>query len=123
MSGWRDHAACLGHNPEDFFPANSESAVYAKGICQTCPVLNECLDFALKVRAPTGVFGATTVKDRRKLGVTPSLGSPAAELLASERDAAVRVLSRAGWTDDDIGRRFGLSGSGICAIRARASAS
>ncbi|MGH9005549.1 MAG: WhiB family transcriptional regulator, partial [Acidimicrobiia bacterium] len=36
-SHWAD-AACLGTNPELFYPARGESTAAAKAVCSTCPV-------------------------------------------------------------------------------------
>ena len=39
----------------------------AKAICATCPVQQECLDFALKTRQEFGIWGGTTEDERRAL--------------------------------------------------------
>ncbi len=56
---WRDRAACTGHSRDAFYPNDSDHAgiVRAKRICRTCPVVAECLDFALASREPWGVWG------------------------------------------------------------------
>jgi len=46
---WRSRAACLGADPELFFPAAEGGPVYdaqvaaAKAMCARCPVTAECL--------------------------------------------------------------------------------
>ena len=39
----------------------------AKVICARCPVRGECLDFALRVREPHGIWGGFTEIERRAL--------------------------------------------------------
>lgn len=39
---WMDAAACLGHDPEDWFPADRRTAARAAGICHGCPVIADC---------------------------------------------------------------------------------
>lgn len=48
MSGWRDRAACVGCDPEIFFPSpNNMTAVrQAQAICGVCPVIEQCGRFA-----------------------------------------------------------------------------
>lgn len=47
MRPWEKDAACAETDPEAFFPDVGESTKYAKAICQSCPVRQECLDDAL----------------------------------------------------------------------------
>jgi WhiB family redox-sensing transcriptional regulator len=39
----------------------------AKRICLDCPVLDDCLEFALRVREPHGIWGGLTEAERRRL--------------------------------------------------------
>lgn len=39
----------------------------AKAICQVCPVEKDCVDYALDIREPYGIWGGTTESDRRAL--------------------------------------------------------
>lgn len=59
---------CQDVDPELFFP--NEEGVYedlqrAKDICKGCPLNLNCLQYALKHPELEGVWGATTLKDRR----------------------------------------------------------
>lgn len=61
---------CKDADPELFFP--DDNGVYidlvkAKSICNSCPLLVDCLSYALKHPELEGVWGATTVKDRKQL--------------------------------------------------------
>ena len=39
----------------------------AKRVCAACPVRRECLDFALRLREPFGIWGGLTESERRRL--------------------------------------------------------
>ena len=39
----------------------------AKAICRECPVQPECLDYALGIREPHGIWGGLTEAERRLL--------------------------------------------------------
>jgi WhiB family transcriptional regulator, redox-sensing transcriptional regulator len=39
----------------------------AKQICAQCAVQRDCLDFALRVREPHGIWGGLTESERRRL--------------------------------------------------------
>ncbi len=39
----------------------------AKAICSVCPVRVQCLDFAVEIREPYGIWGGLTEADRRQL--------------------------------------------------------
>lgn len=69
---WRDRAACRGEDPELFFPVGRDDVDRpeidaAKEICDRCPVLDECLDYALQTRQPEGIWGGLTSTGRRAL--------------------------------------------------------
>lgn len=56
MTGWRDRAACLGHDPDIWFPDRGDSAALdrAVSICRGCPVVVECGRFADEHRRVNG---------------------------------------------------------------------
>jgi WhiB family transcriptional regulator, redox-sensing transcriptional regulator len=69
---WRRHAACLDEDPELFFPVGStgralEQIAQAKEVCQDCPVLSECLEWALETNQDAGVWGGMCEDERRAL--------------------------------------------------------
>jgi WhiB family redox-sensing transcriptional regulator len=56
--------------PPPHFERKSERAERerrAKEICATCPVIEECLDYALTIREPHGVWGGLNESERRVL--------------------------------------------------------
>jgi WhiB family redox-sensing transcriptional regulator len=71
-SNWRQSSACLGEDPELFFPIGTSGpalrqAEEAKNICRQCPVVAQCLTWALETGVDHGVWGAQTEDERRAL--------------------------------------------------------
>ena len=69
---WRDSAACLGLDPELFFPVGTSGpalrrADLAKAVCAVCDVQEACLAWALATRQDYGVWGGLTEDERRAL--------------------------------------------------------
>jgi WhiB family redox-sensing transcriptional regulator len=50
-----------------FFIDRGASAQPAKRICAACPVINECLDYALRTSAREGIWGGLSERERRKV--------------------------------------------------------
>jgi WhiB family redox-sensing transcriptional regulator len=76
--GWQQAAACKDTpDPEVFFPGKGEDAEAAKRVCAGCPVLGECLDFALATMRVAdrdhGVYGGLTPAERSRLRGGPVL--------------------------------------------------
>lgn len=71
--GWMDDARCRGMSVRLFFPEDSRVedelsvVVNAKRICRRCEVRGECLGYALRLGVAFGVWGGTTVSERRKI--------------------------------------------------------
>lgn len=68
---WQVKAACRGLSTNLFFKADDEPRsrksgreAQAKAVCFTCPVVAECLNWALTVGETEGVWGATTADER-----------------------------------------------------------
>lgn len=71
---WRARAACRegqGVDPEIFFPLGdmwrAGEDAQAKAVCKRCPVVAECLDWALETGEPWGVAGGLTEVERQVL--------------------------------------------------------
>jgi WhiB family redox-sensing transcriptional regulator len=69
---WRHRAACRDEDPELFFPiGNTGPALLqteeAKQVCRRCPVIGECLNFALSSSQDHGVWGGLSEDERRAL--------------------------------------------------------
>jgi WhiB family redox-sensing transcriptional regulator len=71
---WRDRASCRTSDPEIFFPISTkpEFALEALRVCATCPVREECLDWALEHRVSDGIWGGLTEDGRRMLRLETS---------------------------------------------------
>jgi len=64
---WAVFAACRDADSDLFFPATKAMERQALGVCETCPVVDDCLAFALDTRERFGVWGATTEQQRKRL--------------------------------------------------------
>lgn len=71
---WRDQAACAESpgGARRFFPVGvtGSAAVQiedAKAVCGACPVVKQCLDFAITTNQEYGVWGGTSEEERRAL--------------------------------------------------------
>jgi len=69
---WHDNAACRELDPDAFFIEHLKDDRYiralarAKAVCRTCPVREECLDFAVRNNEPAGVWGGLSPRERRR---------------------------------------------------------
>jgi WhiB family redox-sensing transcriptional regulator len=71
---WEARAACRGMPVETFVIKRGEPTAAAKAVCARCPVVGECLDYALADSSLSGVWGGTSTHERtalRKLGPAP----------------------------------------------------
>lgn len=69
---WTERALCVGEDPETFFPVSEagqglEQVARAKAICRCCPVVRECLTYALDTGESAGIWGGATPEERRLL--------------------------------------------------------
>lgn len=69
---WQEKSACRGMDIEIFFlPYNARNeekralTEKAKKICQTCPVISDCLDYALDIEEEYGVYGGLSADERK----------------------------------------------------------
>ena len=67
--GWMDRASCKEIDGDLWFAEGTNFIVtkIAKKICGTCPVVDQCLQYALENRIDYGVWGALTIQERRSL--------------------------------------------------------
>lgn len=71
VDDWQAKGACLGMDPDVFYPERGQSSRPAKRVCLDCPVWEQCLTFAM--RDKHGVWGGLSERQRRSLRrVTPS---------------------------------------------------
>lgn len=72
-TGWQAKAACRGPQAAVFFPPPQferkadrlERERRAKAICAECVVRSECLDYALQINEPHGIWGGLNEHERR----------------------------------------------------------
>ena len=68
---------CRGNHSYLFFPPSTverkeerdRREVKAKAICDACPVEADCLEFALEIKEPYGIWGGLTETERRQVVV------------------------------------------------------
>ena len=59
--------SCRLHPPATFFPSDGVGVDRARKICRGCPVLNQCLEYALEARIDHGVWGGCSERERRRI--------------------------------------------------------
>lgn len=65
-TAWMDWAICPETDPWLFFPGNGPAPKAARLLCADCPVIGECLEYALE-HDLEGVWGGTTEQERRRI--------------------------------------------------------
>lgn len=71
---WQPVALCRGNHSHLFFPPSTAERkdererreLRAKSICQVCPVQADCLEYAVTIREPYGIWGGLTEAERRQ---------------------------------------------------------
>jgi WhiB family transcriptional regulator, redox-sensing transcriptional regulator len=71
---WQVHAACRGQDTSEFYhpenergPSRARREMRAKAVCAQCPVVSNCLRWALAAREPYGVWGGLSTEERESL--------------------------------------------------------
>ncbi len=64
LLGLRLKGACVGKNPDLWFPEKGTSGSEAVAICAACPVRSDCLEYGKD--ETFGIWGGTTPADRRR---------------------------------------------------------
>lgn len=69
---WMMQGDCRAEEPELFFPlgdglAAQQQTTEAKTVCGYCPVISECLEWALDSGQDHGIWGGKTEDERRVL--------------------------------------------------------
>lgn len=70
---WQEKAACRGPQAAVFFPPpqferkdeREEREARAKAICGQCSVRRACLEFAIRIREPHGIWGGLNELERK----------------------------------------------------------
>lgn len=75
---WMSEAVCASVDPELWFPPKSGSSAPAKRICNgfrgspPCPVMAECLSYALDHDERFGVWGGKSERERNRMRLARS---------------------------------------------------
>ncbi len=64
---WKADAACRDLDTNLFFPDSESDSGPALEVCASCPVRQQCLDFALLTRQNDGVWGGHTETERKRI--------------------------------------------------------
>jgi WhiB family redox-sensing transcriptional regulator len=72
---WQPIALCRGNHSHLFFPPSTTERkdererreIRAKSICKVCPVRSDCLDYAMTIKEPYGIWGGLTETERRQV--------------------------------------------------------
>lgn len=72
---WQSRAACRGPQASVFFPPASAERKEerlareqrAKEICATCAVKRQCLEYAIRIREPHGIWGGLNEAERKQI--------------------------------------------------------
>jgi WhiB family transcriptional regulator, redox-sensing transcriptional regulator len=98
---WRHRAACRTNDPELFFPLGTsgpalDQLAEAKSVCHRCPVVSECLAWALVTGQDFGVWGGMSEHERRELRQRERLTHAKSYLVVApaDTDASIRVRHR-----------------------------
>ena len=75
LDSWQHRGACRGPQSMVFFPPpqferkvdRAERERRAKAICADCSVRRECLDYALSIREPHGIWGGLNEAERKMI--------------------------------------------------------
>jgi len=68
-ANWRTSANCASSDPDLHFPDSGDgaSAREAKRQCAVCPVIGECLEYALRTSPQYGIWGGRNVRELKAI--------------------------------------------------------
>lgn len=126
---WTKAGPCRSSDPEEWFPLGTPTNEMARKLCQGCPILYPCREYALRLNVH-GVWGGLTRQRRRHLqrqrGITPTPilepgnpnpRTPVKALTVWEQSERLR---EEGLTLDAIAAQLGISRAYMNAARTRA---
>lgn len=64
---WKQDAVCAQVSGDFWFPDKGQNGGDAKKLCETCPVAEICLKYALEHGERFGIWGGKTERQRRKI--------------------------------------------------------
>lgn len=71
-TGWMARAACQGLNPNTFHPTRTQPLVarQARQVCNGCPVIDDCAEYAINDPNLQGVWGGMSWIERTRIRQT-----------------------------------------------------
>jgi len=127
---WRAQAACVGEDPELFFPVVEEGPLCedqiaaAKAVCGRCPVRDACLEWST-THIHVGIAGGLTAEERRAARAESLAPRPGRIRQPSPREdirAAGLALLKRGESNQDVAVRCGVTDRTVERWRAAISA-
>lgn len=88
--------ACAGVDPAVFFPDVGGNADAARAICNTCPITEQCLQWAIDNREKYGVWGGLVEEERRRLIRTGRIHAKPQFIYCEECGTRVEINTRFG---------------------------
>jgi WhiB family redox-sensing transcriptional regulator len=67
LTAWMGAGNCRNYPPATFFPSDGVGVDRARKICVDCPVIEQCLEYALDERIEHGVWGGCSERERRRI--------------------------------------------------------
>ncbi|MGQ0743768.1 MAG: WhiB family transcriptional regulator [Acidimicrobiales bacterium] len=64
---WMAEGNCRNQPPSLFFPSDGVGVEVARRICEGCPSLTPCLEYALANSIDHGVWGGASERERRRI--------------------------------------------------------
>jgi len=114
---WRDLAACLDVVSADYDPFFADSAelqAEAIAICETCPVRDACLTFAVRTGQQYGIWGGQPQQIIRRLIAADRAGRPQARRVPATHPQASKTHCKYGHPFDAANTYYTPDGRRRC---------
>ena len=97
-NAWKLDGLCTQFDPDLWFPDRGQPAAQAKQICASCPVVDQCLAYAVGYPEQLpGVWGGLAERERQALRTTRRVPRPHHERPAANRSPKVRCDCGGAW--------------------------
>ena len=105
---WHEDALCaqMPGLADEWFPDKGGPTVAAKRVCAACPVITECLDYALANNERFGVWGGKSERERRAIADTPASRASGGIAKGERTREAVARLTAEGMTAPEIAEQL-----------------
>lgn len=74
---WMAVARCRSLDSDVFFPRDGVGVEAAKTVCSSCPVRQQCLEYAVANGIEHGVWGGASERERRRIRAARKRANPA----------------------------------------------